>query len=251
MFVMTNEIKLKGKSSVHKLLEQKLTVLDFTNSLKALDVVVKEMSAEKGFSRHNGEDYYEHLIEVTNLLLNHGYREEHLLTSALLHDIVEDVEGYTLKMVREDFGDIVADTVGAVTKKPGIDYKENHEEMENYLHNIYLSRYASLVKTADRIHNFITLGGSSIKHRQAQVDNTLEHFIPFFKACRQFYVRDASFFYEAKMIIEPIAIEIGRNNKKIQELEDRVKEQNSLLGRYKEQLESYEEEYDLEYDLDY
>lgn len=240
-------MKLKSKSSVHKLLEQKLSVLGYTNSLKALDLVVYEMSAEKGFSRHNGEDYFEHLIEVTNLLLNHGYREENLLTSALLHDIVEDVEGYTIKMVEKGFGKEVSETVGLVTKTPGIDYKSDDNEMVKYLQNIYLSRYASLVKTADRIHNFITLGGSSVKHRQGQVNNTLNHFIPFFKACRQNYVRDASFFYEAKMIIEPIALEIGKNNQQILSLEDKVSKQNQEIGRLKELIEAYEEETDLEY----
>lgn len=198
------------KSGVHLHLERELSTLNFQHSLKALDLVVDEMSAEKGFVRHNGIPYYEHLIAVAQLLSNFGFKDDNILAIALLHDILEDVEGYTQKLLEREFNAEIAEAVFLVTKKPNIDYKNNSEEMKNYLRLISDNRIASLVKTADRIHNFFTLQYSSLKHRQNQVDNTLIYFIPFFKTCRHKYVRDEHFYYHAKTFIEPLAFEIKR-----------------------------------------
>lgn len=204
-------IEMKSKSGVHLNLERRLATLGYDKALKALDLVVDEMSVEKGFARHDGSDYYEHLIAVTQFLINCGYqKDEDLIVASLLHDIVEDVEGYTVKLIEKEFNGEVAEIVKLVTKEKGVNYKNNSDKMEEYLNNILKNRKACLVKVADRIHNFSTLTNSSLEHRKNQVNNTLDYMIPFFKQCRKRYVRDEYVYYHAKMFIEPLAYEIRR-----------------------------------------
>ena len=39
-------------------------------------------------------DYYNHCIEVANILISYGIKDEDLICAALLHDMIEDVPGY-------------------------------------------------------------------------------------------------------------------------------------------------------------
>lgn len=199
----------KSSRTLH--LESQLTTLGFDKSLKAFDLVIEHMSAEKGKKRHNGVHYYYHLIDVTQLLLNFGMRDDELLSAALLHDFVEDVPWATIEYVEEVFGPRVAKIVGKVTKKKGVDYKADLNEMNEYISAIEEDLDSCIIKTADRINNFSTMKHSSISHRERQVKETKEIYIPFFKRCREKYVRNANFFFFAKTTIEPILCEIERN----------------------------------------
>lgn len=46
-----------GESRV-QFLEQSFATLGYQNALRALDWMIAEMCAEKGFARHNGTHYY-------------------------------------------------------------------------------------------------------------------------------------------------------------------------------------------------
>lgn len=212
---------MKSSRCIH--LERELSILGFNNALRALDLVVNEMSSTNGFARHDGSDYYFHLIDVTQMLLNFGFKQdETLITASLLHDYMEDVEGVTEKLIAMQFGQEVAEVVSKLSKKKGIDYKNNHDEMMSYLNDIEECWRASLIKTADRVHNFQSMKDSSLKHRKAQLKNTLVYFIPFFKRCRKRYVRHEAFFFSAKTNIEPIANEFNRYISDIETLEHEI-----------------------------
>lgn len=225
-------------SSRTKHLKRTLTILEYNKAYEALDLVIEEMSAEKGFARHNGKHYYYHLVDVAQLLLNFGIRDENTIVAALLHDYIEDVEGVTYKTVEYRFGREVADIVTLVTKKRGVDYKNNPEKMQEYLDLIFESPEASLVKTADRINNFQTLKDSSLTHRRKQLQNTMEYFIPFFKKCRNRYIEHESFYFQAKSMIEPIAFEIGRYLDDLSEYAEVIAQQKLEIESLKEQLKN-------------
>lgn len=225
-------------SSRTKHLKRTLTILEYNKAYEALDLVIEEMSAEKGFARHNGKHYYYHLVDVAQLLLNFGIRDENTIVAALLHDYIEDVEGVTYKTVEYRFGREVADIVTLVTKKRGVDYKNNPEKMQEYLDLIFESPEASLVKTADRINNFQTLKDSSVTHRRKQLQNTMEYFIPFFKKCRNRYIEHESFYFQAKSMIEPIAFEIGRYLDDLSEYAEVIAQQKLEIESLKEQLKN-------------
>lgn len=203
---------MSGLSRI-KHLEKTLAIKGDHQSLRAMDMIKREMNAEKGFIRKgSGEDYYYHCIDVAQYILNilPGIDND-TITAALLHDIMEDVEGYTKEMLAELFNDNVAEIVDGLTKSPGVDYKTDHQAMAQYVDRIASNASMSIVKTADRVHNFRTLDGMTSKHRHHQVDNTLKYYIPLFKTSRNNYPRYAGFFIIAQNIIEPIAREIKRN----------------------------------------
>lgn len=199
-----------------RFLEQNLTTLGYTDSLRALDWMVEEMCAEKGFQRHNGEHYYYHLIHTTQDLLSHGIRNQNIITACLLHDAVEDIEGVTVRMIQDKFGLEVATMVDLVTKKKGIDYKNDKEAMELYLFAIYQHVGASLIKTSDKKHNFGTLRDATAEKKLRHALEAEELFIPFFKQCRVKYPRYAGYFFSAKTAIEPHLWEIKAHYEEVE-----------------------------------
>lgn len=221
--------RYKSSRVIH--LERQLTTLGYTDALRAFDLVLSEMNAENGFKRHDGFHYYYHLVDVAQILLNFGIRDEDIITAALLHDFIEDVDWATYEYVHDQFNKRVADIVQRVTKKPGVDYKTDLKEMENYLSNIEDTYESALVKTADRIHNFSSMRKSSRAHRAKQVKETRDFYIPFFKVCRNRYVRYSDFFFFAKTTIEPILFEIEQNLIQTEELEKEIERLRAQLDK--------------------
>ncbi len=182
--------------------EKDLTRLGHNSALKAFDLMVSEMCSEKGFSRHNGEHYYIHLVDVAQDLLNHGVLYEPCIIAALLHDYMEDVKGVTFKTVEFMFNSEVANIVDLLTKRGHLDYKEE-DNMKNYLFDIGNNVWASLIKTSDRKHNFSTLKDATIEKRMKQAVETETHFIPAFREWRERYPRYINFFLSASKSIKP------------------------------------------------
>lgn len=206
-----------NKTSRTKYLEECLSVIGAKPALRALRLVMGVMNKYNGYERHNGTDYFLHLVDVTQILYNYGVRDVVTLTAALLHDFVEDCYelGYDLAYVNREFGPEVAFVVDKVTKKPGIDYKI-HENMVAYLADIFTDWRSSLIKVADRIHNFGTLGDAKREKILKQCVETKTYFIPFFKDCRNKYVEYAAFFFAAKTMVEPHIREIEAHQREIE-----------------------------------
>lgn len=213
----------RHKSSRVTHLEHQLAILGFDDALNAFDLVLSEMNAENGFKRHDGFHYFYHLVDVAQILLNFGIRDEDITTAALLHDFIEDVDWATYEYIQDQFNTRVADIVIRLTKKQGVDYKTDFAEMGQYLTEIEACYESALIKTADRIHNFSSMRSSSRNHRKRQVKETRDFYIPFFKACRNRYVRYSNFFFFAKTTIEPILYEIEENIRVTEELEQEIK----------------------------
>ena len=203
--------------------ERELSILNFNNALRALDWVKTEMCSEKGFSRHDGSHYYHHLVAVAQDLLDAGIRKEEIITAALLHDSVEDIDEATCLMIKDKFGERVANIVMLVTKSKNVDYKVG-ENMQSYLDNILQDCEASLLKTADRKHNFGTLKDATPEKKLRQATETETYFIPFFKACRNKYPRYAGYFFAAKTTIEPHLWEIKEHYEEVATLKKAIEE---------------------------
>ena len=135
---------LDQNQSPSQFLERRLVTLYGINSMaiKALDLVKEEMCAEKGFKRDNGTDYYNHCVDVANTLISFEIKDEDVICAALLHDIIEDVEGYREITITKMFNENVSRLVMLVTKKEGIDYKQT-DALKNYLHKISMDANAA------------------------------------------------------------------------------------------------------------
>ncbi len=196
------------------LLERRISLLygAESNAMRALDLAVREMCAEKGYCRFDGSDYYMHCVDVANFLISYGITDQDAIVGALLHDFIEDVPGCTEEGLAELFGQKAAVYVSAVSNKPGLDYHDP-EVLTAHLEAIAANINSAAIKTADRMHNMYTLADASIEKRYKKALETEEFFIPFFKLCRKRYPRYESLFHAAKTQILPQIYEIKEHYK--------------------------------------
>lgn len=207
-------------------LERRIATIYGINSkpIKALDLVWQEMCAEKGFKRDDGQDYYNHCVDVANTLISFCVKDEDAICAALLHDIVEDVEGFTEQTITRLFNQRVSHFVMLVTKDESKDYKKP-EVIGEYLENISKDMFASTIKTADRMHNMMTLQEKTFEARYRKALETEQYYMPFFKKCRQLYPRYENLFYAARTQIHPLIFEIKSFYGEIEKL----REENAKL----------------------
>src|SRR5688572_32289055 len=85
--------------------------------------------AHYGQKRHSGEPYINHCLAVASILADLRVPPE-VVAAGLLHDTVEDTS-ITLKDLRRDFGDTIANLVDGVTKLtklPRVSRGDQHAE---------------------------------------------------------------------------------------------------------------------------
>lgn len=222
---MNNNISFSSQNrSLTQFLERRLATLYGIDSMaiKALDLVREEMCAEKGFKRNNGTDYFTHCVDTANTLISYGIKDQDVICAALLHDIIEDVEGYKEITLEKMFNKNVARLVSLVTKKQGIDYK-NPENLKEYLGKIMLDKDAAAIKTADKIHNMMSLKEKTFSGRYKTAIETKTFYLPFFTECGYLYPRYENLFFAARKEIETLVFHIESFYMEIQRLEEEIK----------------------------
>lgn len=98
---------------------------------------------------------------------------ELLMTAALLHDLVEDVEEITIEEIRKHFGSDVADIVLELTSDKG---KIKEVGKTEYLKQkmVSMTSYALCIKLSDRLDNIRDLSTSKPEFREKYKKQTLE-----------------------------------------------------------------------------
>lgn len=192
-----------------------------SNAMRALDLVTNVMCIQNGFSRDDGTDYYTHCVDVANTLLSYGIRNEDVICASLLHDIIEDVEGYNRITLEKLFNANIARLVQLLTKEHNKDYRIPSNLIE-YISLIKTDANASAIKTADRMHNMMTLNQKSFESRYRKAIETKQYYLPFFKECRKKYTRYENLFYAAKAQIEPLIFTIETFYKEILRLNEQI-----------------------------
>ena len=92
-----------------------------------------------------GVDYFTgHVSSVAQKVANAGYSSEYVVV-AFLHDVVEDTSA-TIEEITLEFGEDVAKSVDAMSKRKG-------ESYEAYLERVTTNSMASVVKFFDMEHN--------------------------------------------------------------------------------------------------
>lgn len=228
---MSKQIEKRGvllldqPQSLSQFLERRLSTIYGINSnaMKAFDLVCEEMCAKKGYKRNNGTDYYNHCIDVANTLISFGIRNEDVICAALLHDIIEDVEGYREITIERMFNKNVARLVMLVTKEHGVDYKQP-KELKKYLSGILTDMDAAAIKTADRMNNMMSLEEKTFESRYRKAMETKEYYLPFFNDCRCKYPRYENLFYAAQTEIETLIFHIESFYNEILRLQKQIKD---------------------------
>ena len=127
--------------------------LKLTESMQALDYA---MQAHYDDRRKSGELYITHPLRMANHLLGLGVHDDHIIATALLHDVPED------KHVPLDSLPVGKDTrksVGLLTL-PKVPDEDRLAMKRLYFERLLESRAAALVKAADRYDNLVTMEGA-------------------------------------------------------------------------------------------
>lgn len=184
------------------------------NSKKALDVVVDTMNSKTGFHRHDGNNYYIHLVEVSQAMIDFGLIDyyltkgdyqlgDNLLATALLHDIIEDVDEWTYERVSEEFNPMIALNVQLLSKTEELTYTE-------YVKGWSSEFISSMVKLFDLYNNMQTLSLASDKHRYKYYFENKNVFIPLSKQLRYKYWEHSAIIHVLRTNIKALNSEIER-----------------------------------------
>jgi (p)ppGpp synthase/HD superfamily hydrolase len=113
-------------------------------------------AAHAGQARKGGDGtpYFVHPVHAALILARLGADEE-TIEAAILHDVVEDSPGWTLKRVESEFGERVMRIVADLTE----DKTRSWEERKRWAveHARGMLPEAVLVKAADKLHNLACL----------------------------------------------------------------------------------------------
>ena len=119
------------------------------------EAVLLAAEAHAGEKRDDGvTPYFNHLAEVASRCARHEPFDPVLVAAAYLHDTIEDT-GVTEPLLRERFGDEVADLVMEVTDPPGLEGKARRQWQVD--HTATASLGAKLIKIADKTSNVTEL----------------------------------------------------------------------------------------------
>ncbi len=139
------------------------------------------LEAHKHDIRASGEPYFYHPYEVATVVAKEIALDDVSVACALLHDVAEDTE-FSIKDIREEFGDTIADIVDGTTKITDIFRSHEITQAESY-RKLLLSMVndirVMIVKFADRLHNMRTLEYLPLEKQQRLAKETLDIYAPF------------------------------------------------------------------------
>jgi len=119
------------------------------------------LDAHKDQRRKSGEPYIFHPIAVAKIVANEIGLGAISITCALLHDVVEDSDDYTIEDIERLFGETVARVVNGLTKisrlKSGQEISIQAENFRKMLLTLNDDVRVILIKIADRLHNMQTM----------------------------------------------------------------------------------------------
>lgn len=101
--------------------------------------------------------YVVHPVHVSIVLARWGM-DDHVIQAGVLHDVVEDCDGWTVERVAREFGDEVAAIVADLSEDKSRTWEERKRHgIEHVAHMRY---EAAVVKAADNLHNLQSLVAS-------------------------------------------------------------------------------------------
>ncbi len=230
------------------------------------------LDAHKNDKRESGEPYFTHPYEVALILAKEIPIDDTTIAAALLHDVVEDTK-FTIKDIKAEFGDTVAEIVDGATQIEGLTENYELKQIESYkkmLLSMTSDLRVMLIKFADRLHNLRTLEFLSSARQLRMAQETLDIYAPLahrfglsilkseledlsFKYLnRKEYDRIAAHIKEKKRererflkkFIEPIKADLDRENFKY-EIYSRAKHIYSIYQKLLKREKGFEEIYDL------
>ena len=148
---------------------------------KAFEVAV---DAHKTQRRKSGEAYIFHPIAVARIVASEIGLDATSIAAALLHDVVEDSEDYTVKDIENLFGQTVARIVDGLTKisslskEKDMDVSLQAENFRKMLLTLNDDVRVIIIKIADRLHNMQTMDAMRPDKQEKIASETLYIYAP-------------------------------------------------------------------------
>ena len=137
---------------------QTLSAADKKLIRKAFDLAVE---AHNGQRRKSGEAYVFHPIAVAKIVSSEIGLDATSIAAALIHDVVEDNENYTINDIEQMFGKVVAKIVYGLTKisklSKSSDVSLQAENFKKMLLTLNDDVRVIIIKITDRLHNMQTM----------------------------------------------------------------------------------------------
>ena len=164
----------------YELVERVLSYDPQANEALLNRAYVYAMKAHKHQERANGDPYFSHPLEVAAILTNLKL-DDATITTALLHDVIEDTDA-TRTEIDQLFGKEIGALVDGLTKIKRLDLvSKKAEQAENFrklLIAISSDIRVLLVKLADRLHNMRTIEHKREASRKRTCQETLDIYAP-------------------------------------------------------------------------
>ena len=148
---------------------------------KAFDVAVE---AHRPQRRKSGEAYIFHPIAVAKIVAQQIGLDATSIAAALLHDVVEDNENYTIKDIEDLFGSTVSKIVDGLTKisslskEKDMDVSLQAENFRKMLLTLNDDVRVIIIKIADRLHNMQTMDSMRPDKQEKIASETLYIYAP-------------------------------------------------------------------------
>ena len=146
---------------------------------KAFEVAV---DAHKEQRRKSGEAYIFHPIAVAKIVAQEIGLDATSIAAALLHDVVEDNEAYTVQIIEDLFNPTIARIVDGLTKISSLKHdKDVSLQAENFrkmLLTLNDDVRVIIIKIADRLHNMQTMASMRPDKQEKIASETLYIYAP-------------------------------------------------------------------------
>ena len=152
---------------------------------KKVDIITKAYNfarqAHKGVRRLSGEPYILHPIAVAQIACEEMGLGSTSISSALLHDVVEDTD-YTVEDIENIFGHKIAQIVDGLTKISGGIFGDRASAQAENFKKLLLTMSDDirviLIKICDRLHNMRTLESQPANKQYKIAGETLYIYAP-------------------------------------------------------------------------
>lgn len=178
-FEKENAAIAKAYKELLKVSYQTLSAEDKKLIRKAFDVAV---DAHKNQRRKSGEAYIFHPIAVAKIVASEIGLDATSIAAALLHDVVEDNDEYTIHDIERMFGETVARIVDGLTKisvlSTDMDISLQAENFRKMLLTLNDDVRVIIIKIADRLHNMLTMDSMPDAKQEKIASETLYIYAP-------------------------------------------------------------------------
>ncbi|NNK81615.1 MAG: bifunctional (p)ppGpp synthetase/guanosine-3',5'-bis(diphosphate) 3'-pyrophosphohydrolase [Flavobacteriaceae bacterium] len=211
---------------------------------KAFDVAV---DAHKDQRRKSGEAYIFHPIAVAKIVAAEIGLDATSIAAALLHDVVEDCDDYSINDIQQLFGETVARIVDGLTKisslKKESDVSLQAENFRKMLLTLHDDVRVIIIKIADRLHNLQTMDSMRPDKQVKIASETLYIYAP---------LAHRIGLYNIKTDLEDLGLKYTEPdvyNDILAKIEDSKEEQDAYIKEINATLKSKLDKEGLDYDI--